>query len=208
MSTALTSLLGNDFVNGADLASIVGDAPLVGIYFSAHWCGPCRGYTPKLKEFYDTLVAQGTPLPILFASSDQDEDSFASYFAEMPWHAFKFGDDRIEVLNVKYEVSGIPWLVILNAKTGAQGTPLPILFASSDQDEDSFASYFAEMPWHAFQFGDDRIKVLKKKYEVSGIPWLVILNAKTGELVMNEADAMVGEDSAAIAKWCDIAAAQ
>jgi len=21
-------------------------------YFSAHWCGPCRGFTPKLAKFY------------------------------------------------------------------------------------------------------------------------------------------------------------
>mmetsp|Transcript_35415 Transcript_35415/g.41011 ORF Transcript_35415/g.41011 Transcript_35415/m.41011 type:complete len:164 (+) Transcript_35415:109-600(+) len=143
MSTALTSLLGNDFVNGADLASIVGDAPLVGIYFSAHWCGPCRQFTPKLKKFYDTLVAQGTPLPILFASSDQDEDSFASYFAEMPWHAFKFGDDRIEVLNKKYVVSSIPWLVILNTKTGELVMNEANVMVGEDSDSDGDSAKLA-----------------------------------------------------------------
>ena len=23
------------------------------IYFSAHWCPPCRGFTPILKDFYE-----------------------------------------------------------------------------------------------------------------------------------------------------------
>lgn len=23
------------------------------IYFSAHWCPPCRGFTPVLKDFYE-----------------------------------------------------------------------------------------------------------------------------------------------------------
>ena len=28
---------------------------LVLIYFSAHWCPPCRGFTPVLKAFYEVL---------------------------------------------------------------------------------------------------------------------------------------------------------
>ncbi len=25
---------------------------IIGIYFSAHWCPPCRGFTPILAKFY------------------------------------------------------------------------------------------------------------------------------------------------------------
>ena len=28
------------------------------IYFSAHWCPPCRGFTPKLVEFFSELEKQ------------------------------------------------------------------------------------------------------------------------------------------------------
>merc|ERR1712124_55295 len=58
----------------------------IGIYFSAHWCPPCRGFTPKLAEWYSaSLKAKG--LEVVFVSSDNDEHSFKEYFKEMPWLA-------------------------------------------------------------------------------------------------------------------------
>merc|ERR1712146_683574 len=35
---------------------------ITGIYFSAHWCGPCVAFTPKLVEKYDALVKDGKKL--------------------------------------------------------------------------------------------------------------------------------------------------
>ena len=67
-----------------------------------------------------------------------------------------------------------------------------IVFGSSDKDAKSFEEYFGEMAdWLAFPFGDERIAKLKKKYNVNGIPWLVMLD-KNGKLVENEADTTVG----------------
>lgn len=42
----------------ADGSSLSADAALVGkdvilVYFSAHWCPPCRAFTPVLKDFYE-----------------------------------------------------------------------------------------------------------------------------------------------------------
>jgi thiol-disulfide isomerase/thioredoxin len=64
-----------------------------GLYFSAHWCPPCRGFTPVLKKLYETKSDEdGKKLQIVFISSDRDENSFNEYFGEMPWIALKYND--------------------------------------------------------------------------------------------------------------------
>ena len=63
---------------------------VVGLYFSAHWCPPCRGFTPKLAEAYKGLVAGNKPIEIVFVSSDRDEAAFSEYFGEMPWLALPY----------------------------------------------------------------------------------------------------------------------
>lgn len=109
-------LLATDGKGTLSVAEVVKDAPLIGLYFSAHWCGPCRAFTPKLVTFVEMLSEEGIELPIVFGSSDRDEAAFQEYFSSMPWHAFPHGDARIEALKAKYQVSGIPWLVVLDAE--------------------------------------------------------------------------------------------
>jgi nucleoredoxin len=60
------------------------DTQVVGLYFSAHWCPPCRGFTPKLAEAYTAIKGTGKSLEIVFVASDRDEMSFDSYHKEMP----------------------------------------------------------------------------------------------------------------------------
>lgn len=91
---------------------------VIGIYFSAHWCPPCRAFTPQLVKFYDKLQADGKPFEIVFVSSDRSKDAMYDYMKEMGmnWSALPFGDKNKELLAKKFNVSGIPKLVILNAK--------------------------------------------------------------------------------------------
>ena len=47
----------------ADGSTLEADAALANkelilIYFSAHWCPPCKRFTPILKEFYDKAKSQ------------------------------------------------------------------------------------------------------------------------------------------------------
>ena len=116
-STIGTSFLASDGKTALDLATFAKDAPLIGIYFSAHWCGPCRAFTPQLVTFIEMLAEEGIRFPVVFGSSDRDEKAFQEYFASMKgdsWYAFPHGDARIEELKKKYAVSGIPWLVVLD----------------------------------------------------------------------------------------------
>jgi len=61
------------------------------LYFSAHWCGPCRGFTPVLKQVYEEISSTGL-VEVVFISSDQDQQSFEEYYGEMPWLAVDFSD--------------------------------------------------------------------------------------------------------------------
>jgi nucleoredoxin len=118
MSTGLIDLLGDKLVSGTEEVA-AGDAlagsKAVALYFSGHWCPPCRGFTPKLAEWYnESLKAKG--LEVVFISSDRDEEGFKDYFAEMPWKALPYADrERKEKLSNKYKVQGIPTVVILNS---------------------------------------------------------------------------------------------
>jgi nucleoredoxin len=53
---------------------------VVGVYFSAHWCPPCRGFTPVLKKFYEEVKGSGGAFEILFVSSDRSEEAGKEYY--------------------------------------------------------------------------------------------------------------------------------
>ena len=90
----------------------------VSLYFSAHWCGPCRGFTPELAKAYSEYMASAdSQAEVVFISWDRDEDSFTEYHKEMPFPALPFKDnkDRCRELGEKFGVQGIPCLVTLNS---------------------------------------------------------------------------------------------
>ena len=89
----------------------------IGLYFSAHWCPPCRGFTPKLAEMYEAGLKDN--LSMLFVSSDRDLASFDEYAAEQPWPALPFAErDAKNALSKACGVEGIPTLVVIDAATG------------------------------------------------------------------------------------------
>ncbi len=89
---------------------------VIAVYFSAHWCPPCRGFTPVLAEFYtEAQAAHKDDFEVIFCTSDQNDEAFLEYFAGMPWKAIPFGDPKIAELKKTFQVSGIPTLVICKA---------------------------------------------------------------------------------------------
>jgi len=147
-SEGLVNLLGSTLLSktgtNVSTAEALSDCDAVGIYFSAHWCPPCRGFTPKLAEIYNEMKKNGKKFEIVFASSDKDQASFDEYYAEMPWLALPFDDrDTKNALSKKYKVQGIPSLVILG-KNGELHTT----------DGRSAVSAVEDFPWIPPSFGE------------------------------------------------------
>lgn len=93
------------------------DADIYGLYFSAHWCPPCRKFTPVLVDFYNDMKKSDKKLEIIFASLDKSEDAMFEYMEEtkMPWFAMEHGCPEVKALSKLYGIRGIPSLVILNS---------------------------------------------------------------------------------------------
>ena len=87
---------------------------LIGVYFSAHWCPPCRAFTPKLAQFYKNVNKNEKQIEIVFNSADQDLQSFKEYFSSMPWIATPFESEAKKKIYEACGISGIPQLIIFD----------------------------------------------------------------------------------------------
>lgn len=88
------------------------DVKVVALYFSAHWCPPCRHFTPILADVY-AEVKQALPcIEVIFVSLDHSKEDMLKYMDEShgDWYAFKFEDPFREELAREY-VKGIPTLI-------------------------------------------------------------------------------------------------
>jgi nucleoredoxin len=90
---------------------------LIAFYFSAHWCAPCRKFTPELVDYYNRVATQHPEFEIVFVSFDKSQFAMETYMREanMPWPAIDFpklgGKEAIR----KYAGDGIPCLVLVDA---------------------------------------------------------------------------------------------
>lgn len=95
---------------------------VVAFYFSAHWCPPCRQFTPVLKQVHaHAMEPTGHPrytstppkrLHVIFVSSDKSDGEMQAYLKEAhgPWSHVAFGCPGIQALSQHFRVQGIPAL--------------------------------------------------------------------------------------------------
>ena len=92
------------------------DTQFFGLYFSAHWCPPCRNFTPKLINFYEVANKTQKQIEIIFVTSDKSEAEFNEYFGSMPWLSIPFKDEAINNLKESFEIMGIPTFLVFNSE--------------------------------------------------------------------------------------------
>ncbi|OAD52066.1 Nucleoredoxin [Eufriesea mexicana] len=88
-----------------------------GIYFSAHWCPPCKAFTPQLVDTYKRIREKGHNFEVIFVSSDRSEESYNIYIEAMPWLRIPFRqEERRRKLTIALDVQVIPTLVLLDPR--------------------------------------------------------------------------------------------
>jgi thiol-disulfide isomerase/thioredoxin len=85
----------------------------VGFYFSAHWCPPCRAFTPSLVKFRDSNKKD---FEVVFVSSDRSSDAQMGYMKEtdMKWYTLELGSQEGNALKQKFGIRGTPALIIVS----------------------------------------------------------------------------------------------
>ena len=123
-TNAIAALVKGDLVTSKNGSlSVYNDQPLerkklIGLYFSAHWCGPCRKFTPELVAYYNRIAAAHPEFEIVFVSNDRTGAAMENYMRDMqmPWPAVSYDKIAGKPELTKYAGSGIPCLVVVDAQ--------------------------------------------------------------------------------------------
>ena len=124
MQTAVGQLVNsNDIINknGSSWGSTLKNSgvKVIALYFSAHWCPPCRQFTPLLKSAFEEFKSSNpsnNKLSVVFVSGDRSQDEMLSYMREAHgnWPGVPPGSPLQQSLNTAFQVRGIPSLIIVD----------------------------------------------------------------------------------------------
>ncbi len=113
-------MFGEELVDASRTARSVNDlaGKRVAIYFSASWCGPCRAFTPRLIEAYQAWQEADEAVEVVLVSLDRSAADMRQYMrqARMPWLAVPHGSEQADALRERFQVRGIPMLVVVDAE--------------------------------------------------------------------------------------------
>ena len=113
----MEELFGTEPLNSHKGPVAVADAftgvKFVCIYFSMHNCPPCREFTPIFASLYEEFNADEKQFEVVFCSGDKTQEVYNEYYEEQPWLALQFKDARIAPIAKRFEVKGVPRLIVL-----------------------------------------------------------------------------------------------
>lgn len=96
----------------------VEDKAIIAIYFEAQWCPSCEAFVPRLLSFYEELRQAGKSFEIVLVSFDDSAEKMFAHMKAyaMPWLAVPFRGDKAEALTERYNVRGIPTLIVIDGE--------------------------------------------------------------------------------------------
>ena len=122
---------------------------------SAHWCPPCKAFTPKLSKAYTELKqSRDDDFELLFVSSDRSEAEFTEYFGTMTFPAIPYHEREAKAgLSSRLQVRGIPTLIMFGPRPADGGGDRPLINANVRGPIEQ-GSYVADFPFAPKQYGD------------------------------------------------------
>lgn len=163
MSTNFLTQFGDKLVNpSSDYSAVTPSDALSGkeivmLYFSAHWCPPCRQFTPKLITTYEKLQTASKSVELVFCSLDNSETEYNEYTSNMPWLCMPFEAKESKAMASKYKAQGIPHLVLIDGTNGEVIT----YDGTSEVREDPDGLKFPWRPKSLSEIWTDDIKILQ-----------------------------------------------
>ncbi len=121
----------------------------IGLYFSAHWCPPCRAFTPSLVQFGNRHSDDN--FEVVFVSFDHSNSDKRRYIydAKMPWLSIPGARSReIQALAERFAVESFPTLIVL--------APDGSVLTTQGREEVSFAPDTALDEWKKVALARDK----------------------------------------------------
>jgi len=140
---------------------------VVMLYFSAHWCPPCRKFTPKLINLYEKLQTDSKSIELVFCSLDKTEKEYDEYTSDMPWLCLPFNATESKTMAKKYKADGIPHLVVIDGVSGEVITLDGTTEAQMDEDGRKF-------PWRPKSLNEiwaNEIKIISNKESAAWVDY-------------------------------------
>ncbi|KAG6610017.1 Nucleoredoxin [Phytophthora cinnamomi] len=124
--TLLEKLLGSTLVSRRGEAStreVLAHKSVVGLYFTASTCHPCRAFTPVLATVYRNMtlnayksLAMKDQLEVVLLSVDRSSVAFHDALLQTPFLAVPFQKrEVVQDLWKRYDVKTIPTLIFVDA---------------------------------------------------------------------------------------------
>jgi len=139
-------------------------------YVSAHWCPPCRAFTPALAATYAALCRR---LSEEAAAKRKKDDGDGDGDGD--------GND-----------ADAP-----TSSTTSTTPPFEFIFVSADRTRQAYEDYAASMPWPSFDYGSNRREAALEGLGVTGIPALVVV-AGDGRVLTRAGVAAARKDPAGL----------
>jgi hypothetical protein len=90
----------------------------VGLFFSAGYASPCKIMMKGLKNFYSDINLEKRQFELIQVPFDRTKQEWEEHFRTLCWPSLCFGDAKIKELAEKFEIKGIPQLIIVDTKSG------------------------------------------------------------------------------------------